>query len=104
MYRVYRTETFDKLVRKLSKEEQKQITRIENQLKVNPFVGKPLGYRFFREKKIKGKRIYYLVYEDMVIVLLVGLSDKKTQQATINEIKDKLPRYYETIKKALQKR
>ncbi len=104
MYRVYRTETFDRRVKKLPKKEQAQITRIENQLKTNPFVGKPLGYRFFREKKIEGKRIYYLVYEDMVIVLLVGLSDKKTQQATINKIKNKLPEYYNAIKEALQKR
>ncbi len=103
MYRVYRTETFDKLVKKLSKEEQKQITRIENQLKANPFVGKPLGHRFFREKKIAGKRIYYLIYKDMVLVLLVGLSDKKTQQATITEIKDKLPEYYMAIKEILKK-
>jgi putative component of toxin-antitoxin plasmid stabilization module len=104
MYRVYRTETFDKRVKKLSRKEQNQITRIENQLKINPFVGKPLGYRFFREKKIGGKRIYYLIYEEMVIILLVGLSDKKTQQATINKIKDKLPEYYEAIKVVLQKR
>jgi mRNA-degrading endonuclease RelE of RelBE toxin-antitoxin system len=61
MYKVYRTETFDKQVKKLPKEEQKQIARIEYQLKINPFVGKPLGYKFFREKKIRGKRVYYLV-------------------------------------------
>jgi len=101
MYKVYRTETFDRQVRKLSKEEQKQVERIEQQLKVNPFVGKPLGYAFFREKRIREKRIYYLIYVDLVVVLLVGLSDKKTQQATINEIKNKLPEYYEAVKKAL---
>lgn len=104
MYKVYRTETFDQRVKKLSKKEQNQITHIENQLKTNPFVGKSLGYRFFREKKIGGKRIYYLVYEDKVIVLLVAVSDKKTQQATINKIKSELPEYYNAIKEMLQKR
>lgn len=103
MYKVYRTETFDRQVRKLSKEEQKQVERIEHQLKLNPFVGKPLGYAFFREKRIREKRIYYLIYSDLVVVLLVGLSDKKTQQATINEIKNKLPEYYEVVKEALKK-
>lgn len=102
MYKVYRTETFDRQVRKLPKEEQKQIELIEQQLKINPFVGKPLGYKFFREKKIKGRRMYYLVYEDFVLVLLVGLSDKKDQQATINLIKNRIPEYYEVVKKALK--
>lgn len=101
MYKVYRTETFDRQVRKLSKEEQRQVERIEHQLKINPSVGKPLDYSFFREKRIREKRIYYLIYTDLVVVLLVGLSDKKTQQATINEIKNKLPEYYEVVKKAL---
>ena len=102
MYKVYRTETFDKKVRRLSKEEQKRIENIEKQLRENPFVGKSLSYRFFREKKIGGKRIYYLVYEDLKIVLLVGVSDKKTQQATIDEIRKNIPAYYEAIKKYLQ--
>lgn len=102
MYGVYRTETFDRQVKKLSKEEQKQIEHIEQQLKTNPFVGKPLGYKFFREKKIKGRRIYFLIYEELVMVLLVGQSDKKDQQATINLIKGRIPEYYEAVKKALK--
>lgn len=44
-----------------------------------------------------------MIYSDLVVVLLVGLSDKKTQQATINEIKNKLPEYYEAVKEALKK-
>ena len=102
MYRAYRTETFDKKIRKLSAEEQKRIENIEQQLKENPFVGKPLGYRFFREKKVGGKRIYYLVYDDLKVVLLVAVSDKKTQQATIDMIKENMPVYYEAIKGYLQ--
>lgn len=53
----------------------------------NPFVGKQLSYKFLREKRIKDKRIYYLVYEDIVLVLLIAVSKKKDQQMTINHIK-----------------
>lgn len=59
--------------------------------------GKPLGYNFFREKKIKNKRIYYLIYEELNIILLVAGSDKKTQQKTINVIKNLLPKYREYV-------
>lgn len=33
------------------------------------------------------KRIYFLLYEEITIVLLVSSSDKKSQQDTIDEIK-----------------
>lgn len=102
IYEVYRTRTFNKMIKRLSPDEQKKITNIELQLKKNPFTGKPLGYRFFREKKIKDKRIYYLIYEDFNIVLLVAISDKKAQQTTINKIKELLPAYYEGVKKFLK--
>lgn len=55
--------------------------------------GKKLTYDFLREKKIGGKRIYYLVYEDISLILLVSASDKKMQQATIDEIKFLLPEF-----------
>ena len=79
MYAVFRTARFDKEFQKqLSPQEQKEIEHFEKtQLTANPYLEKPLGYRFFREKKIDGKRIYYLVYEELQAVLLVGVSDKK---------------------------
>jgi len=55
-------------------------------LKDNPYVGDQLRYRFLREKRIKEKRIYYLVYDDLLAVLLVAISDKKTQKETIDRI------------------
>ncbi len=64
-----------------------RIDSISKELKINPFVGKPLGYNFLREKKYDDKRIYYLIYEDIKTVLLVSISDKKTQQETIEAIK-----------------
>ena len=36
-------------------------------------------------KRIRGKRIYFLTYEDIQTVLLVAISNKKKQQETINK-------------------
>lgn len=54
-----------------------------------------MNYQFLREKKLKDKRIYFLIYKEICIVLLVSASDKKTQQETINEIKLYLDEYKE---------
>ncbi len=102
-YSIFRTARFDKeLMKTFSKVEIEEIEEVEKkQLTVNPYIGDPLGYRFFREKKLKGKRIYFLIYDDMLAVLMVAISDKKTQQATIDEIKNHLKEYYSTIKNAI---
>jgi len=52
----------------------------------NPFVGDQLQIRSLREKRLREKRLYYLVFEDLQAVLIVAISDKKTQQKTINSI------------------
>ena len=62
-----------------------------------------MGYIFFREKKLNSHRIYYLVYEEFVIVLMVAVSDKKTQQATIDDIKQRLDEYYAFVRDTLRK-
>ncbi len=100
MYAIFRTQKFDvELMKKLSNSEQKQVDKFEkNQLTKNPNVGDPLGYSFFREKKVGGKRVYFLVYEDLKAVLMVGISDKKAQQETIDEVKGRLKEYYGVIK------
>ena len=104
MFKVFRTEKFNKEInRKFSKEEQKQVENFEKkQLVNNPYVGDPLGYRFLREKRVDGKRVYFLIYDDIKTVLMVGQSDKKTQQETIDAIKARLPEYYEVIKEAIK--
>ncbi len=56
---------------------------------------------FFREKKLNGRRVYYLVYEEFVVVLMVCISNKKSQQAKIDYIKARLPEYYGMIKEGL---
>ncbi len=104
MYKVFRTSRFDKeLEKQLSKEEQKEVENFEKKQLTNyPYVGDPLSFRFFREKKVGGKRVYFLVYEDIKAVLMIAISDKKTQQATIDEVKNHLDNYYQIIKDAVK--
>ena len=101
MPRVLSTKEFDTWEKLLPKEYQEQIKRIIRQLKETHDVGKPLGYPFFREKKIEKYRVYFLVYGDVDTVLLITISDKKTQQDTIDKIKENLDYYYDLIRKNL---
>ncbi|MBI5347651.1 MAG: type II toxin-antitoxin system RelE/ParE family toxin [Candidatus Aenigmarchaeota archaeon] len=100
-YIIYTTEEFDKDYTKLDSSLMSQIKKEIDQLKTNPYVGKPLGYKFFREKKIKNYRIYYLIYEEYVVVFVIALSDKKTQQKAIDTVKHLIPVYKDMIKKRL---
>ena len=103
-YRVFKSEYFLKKQEKvLSSEEVKELHIFINCLKIGKIRGKPLGYKFLREKKINGKRVYFLVYESYKIVLLVNLSNKKYQKSVIRKIKLLLDEYrtlaYELYKK-----
>ena len=98
MPRVLSTKEFDTWEKLLPKDYQEQIKKIIRQLKETHNVGKPLGYPFFREKKIGKYRVYFLVYEDVDTVLLITISDKKTQQDTIDKIKENLDYYYNLIR------
>ncbi|MEK6937318.1 MAG: type II toxin-antitoxin system RelE/ParE family toxin [Nanoarchaeota archaeon] len=101
-YEVYTTEEFDKDFEKLDKSLKEQIDNEIEQLKTNPYVGKPLGYKFFREKRVKGgHRFYFLIYDEYVVVFVVAISDKKDQQNVIDTIKTLIPFYREEIKKKL---
>ena len=104
MYAIYRTKRFDKeFSKELSSEEQKEVETIEKkQLVENPYVGDTLHYRFFREKKVGGKRIYFWIYDDLQAVLMVGVSDKKAQQETIDTIKAMLEEYYQLIREIIR--
>ena len=103
MYKVYNTTRFDKELSKLSLEEQKRIQSIYTQLRDNPYVGDQLRYKFLREKRLKEKRIYYLIYDDLKAVLIVAISDKKTQQDTINHIVDFFEEYKVYVNKLVNK-
>jgi mRNA-degrading endonuclease RelE of RelBE toxin-antitoxin system len=93
-YAVFRTPIFDAKVSLLSEE---RIEKIEDQLETNPYVGKPLGAKWFREKKLNGFRLYYLIYEDLKAVYIITLSGKKDQQKIINTIRHFLKKYREEI-------
>ena len=60
--------------------------KIPEKLAANPFIGNPLSYPFLREKRIREKRVYFLVYDDLQAVLIVAIGGKKDQQASINHI------------------
>ena len=66
---------------------QKIVDKIEDKLIENPFVGDPLGVKWFREKRIDKYRIYYIIYEDLNSVFMVAISEKKDQQKVINTIR-----------------
>lgn len=101
MYDVYRTNRFNKEVDKLSNEEVKRIDKIVNQLKVNPYVGDQLQIKVLREKRINGKRVYYLIFDDLHSVLMIATSDKKAQQKVIDFIIDNVNNYRENLKKLM---
>ncbi len=81
--------------------------RFENQfqkLQENPYgLGKTLGYPWFRELKNDKFRVYYLIYDTQVIVLFVGVSAKKNQQAVINIIKHNLKMFKEFVEKGAKR-
>lgn len=78
---------------KLPKEYQAAAEKIAKKLAENPVLGDPLGYPFLRERRIREKRVYYLVYDDLKLVLVVAVGGKKDQQATIDHIKMQLDEY-----------
>lgn len=93
MFKVVGTDTYLKEISRWSKSEIESAQKIPLQLAGNPFVGKLLSYPFLREKRIKEKRVYYLVYNDLMLILLVATSAKKDQQKTIDSIKENLKDY-----------
>ncbi len=101
-YAVYITESFEKEFDKLDKLDKKIIQKIFLQLKENPYVGDQVRFRFFREKRVREKRIYYLVYDDLSAVLVVALGGKKAQQEIINEIVKFLPEFRKYLKDLLE--
>lgn len=86
-YTVYHSNRFDKELGKFDADFQRRVDRIEEQLKENPYLGKPLGPKWFREKKIGKYRIYFAVYENLSAVFMVGISEKKDQQKVINTVR-----------------
>ena len=102
VYAVYTTESFEKEIKKLPDSDKSIIQNIFLQLKENPYVGDQIRYRFFREKRIREKRVYYLVYDDLSAVLVVAFGGKKAQQETIDRIIELLPKFKIYLEKLLK--
>ncbi len=105
MYRIFTTEEFDNDFHALDTSEQIRVKKIREQLRERgDEVGKPLsGISVFKEKKFDGKRLYFLVYRKFSAVLLLAISDKKAQQATINKILSDIAEYEQFVVEQLKK-
>ena len=101
MYNIFTTDEFDKDFGKLDNSLRKQIEKEIGQLEINPYAGKPLGYKFFREKKVRCFRFYFLIYDEYVVVFVIAISNKKDQKDIINTIKTLIPYYRNEIKKKI---
>jgi len=104
IYAVYTTESFENEISNLSDFDKKVIQKIYQRLKENPYAGDQIRYPFFREKRIKEKRIYYLIYDNLSAVLLVAFGGKKEQEKIIEDIIKKLPDFKKYIENLLLKK
>ncbi|MEK6958349.1 MAG: hypothetical protein AABW99_05215 [archaeon] len=104
-YRILKTAEFAADFEALEKAEKERVENFLMQLsEKGSSVGKPLsGLPFFREKKFNGKRLYYLVYENYFVVLAVAISDKKAQQAVINNAMVNLLNYKKYVDEIVRK-
>ena len=102
-YRIYHSSRFDKELLKFDRSFLERVDKIEEQLTENPYVGDPLSVRWFREKKIGKNRIYYIIYEDLKAVFMVGISEKKDQQKAINTIRLLLEFFKEELMSLIDK-
>ena len=83
---IFHSATFGKALNGFPNDFKLWVDKMEDQLVENPYVGDPIRVPWFREKKKDKYRIYYLIYDDIKAVYLVGISDKKDQQRVINTV------------------
>ena len=93
MYTVIGTNTYLKEIHKWPKDYKDIADKIPRKLKENPLLGDSLSYPFLRERRVREKRVYYLIYDDLKLVLLVAVSGKKDQQTTIDHISSHLDEF-----------
>lgn len=96
---IIRTERFRKTFKKLpvhiKKRFDKQIRRLED-INIDPYgLGDSLGYRWFRELKQGKYRVYFYIYKNEIVILLLDTSNKKTQ----NEVISKIKKYLKELRK-----
>jgi len=101
-FKIFHSSRFDRDLSKLDKSVQDQLDKIEDQLIENPYVGRSLNVRWFREKKIGKHRIYYLIYDDYISLIMVGVSEKKDQQKVINTIRLLFEHFKEELERLME--
>ena len=90
MYILRQTPEFEKEFVKLDTQIRLRFEKQFKRLIENPYgVGKQLNAPKFRELKQGVFRVYYIINEKEIIVLLVGVSNKTTQQQIIDKIRDR---------------
>ena len=102
-FKVFVTQTFESKLLKQDKKFKAWAEQVFDQLAVNPLAGKPLGAKWFREKKFENFRVYFLVFEGKKCVYVVNLSSKKDQQRIINSIWFLLDTYKKELEDLLSK-
>ncbi|MBT4192192.1 MAG: type II toxin-antitoxin system RelE/ParE family toxin [Candidatus Diapherotrites archaeon] len=96
-FEVFITETFKKKIAFQNRKFHAWLEKVFDQLVLTPFVGKPLGVKWFREKKFENSRIYYIIFEDKKIVYIVNFSLKKDQQRVIDSTRLLFDKYRKDI-------
>jgi len=111
MARVEIVKSLAKEIEKKFKRESRKIIDLLRSLEKNPDKGKPLGQVggiLIKELKYKSFRFYFILEKDKLKILsksflidllirFVRISDKKTQQKTINEIRQILRTFGEKV-------
>lgn len=77
--------------------EREWIDKMKDQLAKNLRVGKPLHYDWFREKKLRGKRLYFIINARTQKAILIAFAPKKEQQETIRHILLNRKDYFDAI-------
>lgn len=101
-YKVKTLPVVKRQIEKMSIDNQDRFVNLINQIENNPYVGDSLQIKYIREKRFNGKRIYFVILDDLKAVLIVAISDKKTQQKTIDFIRENLNDYRKLLKESLK--
>lgn len=98
VYEIKMIELFEKKLNLLRINKREDILNRLEKLSINPFIGKPLGYKFLRELKLDKFRVYYLIFENELIVLIITAGDKKDQKDTIKYLRNNIQEFRKLIK------
>ena len=103
MLDLYRTGEFDENYDNLDHSDQIKVDKVLIKLREQgDHVGKELHYSFLKEKRIGGKRLYFLLYLDLHAILMLFITNKKMQQCTIDRVLSELPNYERFVREQLQ--